>query len=498
MKYLFKDCVIDVGARRLERNGTEVHVEPQVFDLLLFLIETGARVAGKEEIVARIWKGRAVSDATIASRVNAARRAVGDDGRRQEIIATRARQGFQFVAKVEKEDAGLGRPTVAVMPFDVAPDGDLRLLSRGLADLLAATLGQAAWLDVRDTSASHAPGISDLPPADAGQKLNARYLLEGSLQKSGDALRLALRLVEAETGRQIGAWRQAGTLDALFDMHDALAKAAVGEIEPRLRKSEFQRSAQLHGDHTAFQHYLRATELLRDAGLPEMIEARSELGRATALQPEYAAAHGMMAWIATMMIPQGGRVDANEELARCRLALQHGAFDADALAMAGYALGFFTRDSGAGLDHVRRALAINPSSVRAHDHAGWLLLYSGRPLHALEHFERGVSLCPIDEFAFRMLTGRAFARLFLRQFEEAAEDALRANTVAPSYSVCHRVLAAALAHLEREKEARRVMARMLDINPGLKLGRYARETRFEHGDCREILFDGLARAGMPR
>jgi adenylate cyclase len=165
--------------------------------------------------------------------------------------------------------------------------------------------------------------------------------------------------------------------------------------------------------------------------------------------------------------------------------------------MGGYALGFLERDPATGLEYVRRALALNPSAARAHDFAGWLQLYQARPEAARDHFDRALELCPLDEFSFRMLTGRAFANLFLRHFEAAAADGRRAHAAAVHYTVCHRVLAAALAHLGRDKDAKAVVRELRTVHPGLTLARFARETRFEGPECRRILFDGLLRAGLP-
>ena len=498
MKYHFGRYELDVGARELSSAGEARHVEPQVFDLVQYLVENRERVVDKEELIARVWKGRIVSDATIASRINAARRALGDDGRRQQVIATSARRGFRFVAEVSVSEEGVGQPALAVMPFELLGDGPSRRhLARGLADQLAAALGQAAWFDVRDTAASFAAGLADLSPSEAARVLEVEYLLLGTLQVDGKALRLAVRLADPRSGRQIWSDRFTGPLDEIFAIQDRAAQQVLGEIEPRLRQMELQRSAGRHGDFSAFDHYLRAADILRSMDLPAMLAARSELDRAIERYPGYAAAHGMHAWIATLMIPQGGQADQKREARHYRAALSGGAFDAPALAMGGYALGFLERDPATGLDYVRRALALNPSAARAHDFAGWLLLYKAQPDAARDHFDRALELCPIDEFSFRMLTGRAFAHLFLRQFEAAAADGRRAHATAVHYTVCHRVLAAALAHLGRDAEAGAVVRELRKMHPGLTRARFAKETRFDDFECRRILFDGLQRAGLP-
>ena len=497
MKYLFQKGALDVGGRSLSLGGDDLHVEPQVFDLILYLVENRSRVVGKDELIARVWKGRTVSDATIASRINAARKALGDDGRRQSFIATHSRQGFKFVADVTTEGDSAGRPALAVLPFLLSSDdGAGDHLARGLAEQLAATLGQAGWFDVCDTSASFASALVGLAPRDIAERLKVDYLVSGSLQTTAERLRLDLRLISSDVGRQMWSGKFDAPRDDIFGLQDRMAGSILGEVEPRLRSVELQRSEARHGNLTAFDHYLRAHDLLRIMDLASMRAACMELDKAISAYPRYGAAHGMRAWVATLLLPQGQRVDAQAELQRSRTAVTEGAFDCDALSMGGYALGFFDRHPASGIDYVRRALAINPSSARAHDHLGWLLLYAGHSGEARDHFDRALTLCPIDEFSFRMLTGRAFAALYQRDFEGAVRDGYRAHAVAPEYSVCHRVLAASLAHLGREQDSRRIAKELLTLNPGLTIARFARETRFEGRADRELLFQGLKMAGV--
>lgn len=499
MKYSFNGRELDIGARTLSASdGIEVHIEPQVYDLIRYLAENRGRVVDKEELIARVWKGRVVSDATIASRINAARKAVGDDGRTQAVIATYSRKGFRFVADVVVEDAGLGQPAIAVLPFELlSEDGKDGYLARGLADQLAATLGHAAWFDVADTAASFAEVGADRSPEQISRSLGVDYLVLGTLQTTSASVRLALRLVDPEGGRQVWTSTFTGPRSDVFEMQDRMATEVLGEIEPRLRSTELQKSEKRHGNLTAFDHYLRAADALRAMNLPAMKAARAELDKALAAHPDYAAAHGMHAWIGTLLMPQGYRVDPKNEAEHYRAAVTVGSFDCDALSMGGYAFGFFERDLAGGLDYVRRALAINPSAARAHDFAGWLLLYMGQPDEALLHFDRALTLCPLDELAFRMLTGRAFARLFRGEFEESVADGRRAHAAAKDFTVCHRVLAASLAHLGREREARAIVRELLENNPSLSIARYQRETRFEGSSDRQILLGGLKKAGLP-
>lgn len=494
MKYRFAGCELDTETRTLRVGDRPVHVERQVFDILLMLAENAGRIVTRDELLARIWNGRLVSESAIASRINAARRAVGDDGRRQAVIATASGHGFRLVAEVSIQGGTAGRPAVAVLPLETQADAHL---ARGLADQLAGTLGHASHLDVIDTAASFAPRLRSLSPAAVASLLRARYIVAGSLQSAGEALRVHLRLVAAADERQVWAGTFDGTRAGIFALQDELARAVVAEIEPHLVRHEVRRSRARHGTVSAFDHYLRAADLLRRMDADALREARAELDRAIGQYADYAAAYAMKAWIATLMIPNGLAVDAAEDLATAERALALGALDCEALSMGGYAYGFFTRDPEAGLDHVQRALALNPSSARAHDHAGWLLLYAGRGAEAQSHFDRALTLCPLDEFSFRMLTGRAFACLYSGDFDAAISYARRARVAASGYTVSLRVLIAALAHAGRQAEAAAVAADLLAHNADFTIDRYAAETRFASDADRDLLFSGLKRAGLP-
>lgn len=224
--------------------------------------------------------------------------------------------------------------------------------------------------------------------------------------------------------------------------------------------------------------------------------ALAHLRQALEHNPRYAAAHGLASWLMTICIPQGRDVDIRAGLEHARAAVRYGAFDCDALSMGGYALGFIEREPDLGLEHVERALSLNPNSARSQDHAGWLLLYAGRPREALDRYAEVTRLAPVDEFAFRALTGRAFAMLFQQDYLAAVESGKRAIAMAPGYTICHRALASALAHAGRDVEAREVIRDLLARHPTLTLTQYERETRFSHPGCHRILIEGLRMAGL--
>jgi len=389
-------------------------------------------------------------------------------------------------------------PSMAVLPFaNLTGDPAQAYLALGLADQLITTLGCVPWFFVSAQAASFGNGTDQGDPVAIGRRLGVRYLVDGTLQRAGDQLRVSVRLIETAEGRQLWTGRIAGPMSDLFDLQDRLAETVIGAIEPRMRQVEIRRSLAKHGNLTAFDDYLRALPRIREMSPSELVEAERLLQDAVGKNPAYAAAHGLIAWLMTLRVPQGQSVDLDRGVFHAERAIRHGADDPDALSTGGYALGFLTFDYPLGVRYLKDSLNMNPNSSRAHDFAGWLYCYSGDPGEALAHFDHSLRLSPIDDFAFRALTGQAFALFFLGRPEEAATTARRALTANPNFTPCHRVLAAALSESGRHDEAGAVVQKLLGFYPSLTVERYSTETRFTGDGHKQRLLDALRRAGLP-
>ena len=407
------------------------------------------------------------------------------------------------------EDATLGPPTgansdssdtpsMAVLPFaNLTGDPSQDYLALGIADQLITTLGQVPWFFVSAPMASFAAEFKSAPKSDVARRLGVRYLIGGSLQKAGTRLRVSVHLTEADKGRQIWSEQFSDSVDNLFELQDRMAKTVIGAIEPRMRQLEIRRSQTKHGSLSAFDHYLRALPHIRGMTKADFDSGLAHLENATAMNPTYAAAHGLIAWLMTLRVPQGQHLELESGLFHAEQAIQHGQGDSEALSTGGYALGYLKWDPELGIQYLRESITLNPNSARTYDFAGWLWLYAGKAEEALEHFDHSLDLSPIDDFAFRALTGKAFALLFLRQLEAAVAVAKRALTANPNFTPCHRVLAPALALSGSAVEARKVVEDLLAHYPSLTVSRFAEETRFVDPTYKATLLDGLRRAGLP-
>lgn len=224
MQFRFGDYELHVGRRELTRSGEPVAVEPQVFDLLVHLVVHRDRVLSKDDLIDGVWGGRIVSESTLASRINAARKAIGDSGEAQRLIRTYPRKGIRFVAEVLEAPAMAptpstpvgtrSRPSIAVLPFEnLSNDRGQDYFTEGMVAEIITGLSRIKWLFVisRNSTAVYRGRPVDIRAV--GRDLGVRYVLEGSVQRSGDQVRVTGQLVDTETAVQVWAERYEGTLE---------------------------------------------------------------------------------------------------------------------------------------------------------------------------------------------------------------------------------------------------------------------------------------------
>jgi TolB-like protein len=263
--YLFADFALDTEQRELRCKDDLVPIEPQVFDLLTYLIDNRKRVVSKDDLIAAVWEGRIVSDATLDSRVNAARRAIGDSGGMQRLIKTLPRKGIRFVGAVRQEakpaEPALAprtaegvehpprvalplpeRPSIAVLPFvNMSGDPEQEYFVDGMAEEIITALARCSWLFViaRNSSFTYKNKVVDV--RQIGRELGVRYVLEGSVRRVGDRLRFTGQLIEATSGTHIWADRFDGEMSDVFELQDRFTASVVAAIEPVLQLAEIER-----------------------------------------------------------------------------------------------------------------------------------------------------------------------------------------------------------------------------------------------------------------
>jgi TolB-like protein len=240
MPFAFGEHVLDVERRELRRGGDPVAVEPQVFDLIVYLVQNRDRVVTKDELLDAVWGGRIVSESALTTRINAVRRAVGDSGEAQAVIRTIQRRGFRFIAEVRDEGAPMrdapaleaaalalpDKPSIAVLPFlNLSGDPDQEYFADGMIEEIITALSRIRWLFVIARNSSFTYKGQAIDVKQVGRELGVRYLLEGSVRKASGRVRIAAQLIEAETGRHVWADRFDGALEDVFELQDEVASS---------------------------------------------------------------------------------------------------------------------------------------------------------------------------------------------------------------------------------------------------------------------------------
>ncbi len=312
MQFLFENHVLDTDRRELRRGSQPVAVEPQVFDLLIYLVENRDRVVSKDDLIASIWGGRIVSELTLTSRINAVRKAVGDSGEEQKLIRTIARKGLRFVAevRVEQTDAGPARaeparpalplpdrPAIAVLPFaNMSGDLEQEYFSDGISEDIVTALSKLRWFFVIARNSSFIYKGKSVHLKQVAEELGVGYVLEGSVRKSGDRVRITAQLNDVATGSHIWAERYDRGLADVFAVQDEITEAIVAAIEPQLYAAENFHAQRKPPDSMdawdlvmrALSHYWRVTR-------QDNVVAQALLEKAISIDPNYGQALGVLA-----------------------------------------------------------------------------------------------------------------------------------------------------------------------------------------------------------
>lgn len=514
MPYVFGDYVLDPQRRELSHRAEVVPVGPQVFDLLLHLVRSRDRVVSKDDLLKAVWSGRIVSESTITSHINAVRKAIGDTGEEQRLLRTFARKGFRFIGEVGERPCSESReaapalvvpdkPSIAVLPFhNLSGDPEQEYFADGVVEDVIAALSRMRWLFVIARNSSFTYKGQAVDVKEVGRELGVRYVLEGSVRKTGSKVRITGQLIDATAGAHLWAERFEGTLDDLFELQDRMAESVVGAIAPQLERAEIERAKRKPTESLdAYDYYLRATAKLH-SGTRESVEAALPLFyKATELDPEFASAYGMAAWCFFWRKANRWMADRPREIAEgtrlARLAVELGRDDAVALTRGGHALGHLTGDLDGGIALLDRAVLLNPNLAPAWFLGGFLRALHGEADAAIEHLTRAVRLSPLDPEMFRMQAGMALAHFFAGRFDAATAWAEKSVGSLPSFLAAVSLLAASHALAGRLDESKQTMQRLRALDPTLRVSDLKDWLPIHRPEHLERFADGLRLAGLP-
>ena len=519
MQFLFADCVLDPERRELTRASKAVAVGPQVFDLLLYLVQNRDHLVSKDHLLEAVWGGRIVSESTITSHINAVRKAIGDSGEGQHLVRTVPRKGFRFVgdvteAKGARMGSGVtadpppalalpGKPSIAILPFqNLSGDPEQAYFADGVVEEIITALSRVRWLFVIARNSSFTFQGRDVDVKQVGQELGVGYVLEGSVRKAADRVRITGQLIEATTGAHLWADRFEGTLDDIFELQDRIAASVAGAIAPQVELAEIERAkSKPTASLNAYDCYLRGLSHMHRGTRESVQEALPLFHRSLELDPEFAAAHAMTAWCYFWRNVNGWSTDRPNEIAEgsrlARRAVELGRDDAVALTRGGHALAHLTGDLESGIALLDRAVFLNPNLASAWFLGGFLRTWHGESDGAIEHFEHAMRLSPVDPELYRMQAGIAMAHLFAGRLDVASAWAEKAYRNLPSFLMVVAIIAATRALAGRQEEARRAIDELRELDPKLRICNLGAWLPIHRAEDLSLFAEGLRRAGLP-
>jgi TolB-like protein/Flp pilus assembly protein TadD len=526
LRYLFEDYALDTDRRELHRATDVIVVTPQVFDLLDYLIRNRERVVSKDDLINAVWNRRIVSDAALTTRVNAARSAIGDTGEKQRLIKTLPRKGFRFVGTVQEvamlptplsnvHDGERGHSNTAsrhqppplsilVLPFaNIGGGPEQDYFADGVTESLTTDLSRISGSFVIGRHTAFAYKDKAVDVMRIGRELNIRYVLEGSVQRSGDRLRVNAQLVDVESGRHLWAERFDKPVADLFDMQDEIVSRLANTLDAQLTEQEARRSERApHPNSTDL--FFQGKTLVNKGLTPEYLaQARGFFERALTLDTKNV---GAIVWMANVDLSVGATFLRDERVARLAAAeatilkalclapdhaFAHVVFGAVLMA---------TNRAAQAIAEYERALSLDRNLAEAHAQIGWAKFFMGRSAEVEAHLNEAFRLSPRDIRAYDWMMLLGFTKLQLRGDTEAACWFRRSIEANRNYPIAHFGLGAALALLGSLDQARGAANAGLAINPNFTVRLYREGASSDNPIYlakRERIYEGMRLAGVP-
>jgi TolB-like protein/DNA-binding winged helix-turn-helix (wHTH) protein len=544
--FRFDEFEIDLGQHELRRGGEVVAIEPQVFDLLVYLVRNHQRIVSKDELIDAIWQGRAISDAALSSRISAARRAIADSGEDQRLIRTLHKRGFRFVGAVDagivapasaaatdatREDppgseAGAGegapigesehsgpatqaapglalpdKPSIAVLPFhNMSGEAVDDYFADGLTEDIITGLSRQRWFFVIARNSSFAYKSEAMDARKVASELGVRYVLEGSVRKAGDRVRVTGQLIDAANGVHLWADRFDREGADVFQLQDDITEKVIGSVGPHILVAEAARVRRKPQSMDAWDLVMRALPHMWRASADEQRQAQEILQQAIALDPHYSHAHALLGWTYVSMFNYDTRMPIHEFTDR---ALEAGATavaldDQEPWGHLVLGLGHARRRRPEeAVTHLSTSIDLNPNFALAHAGLGYALACGGDPETGLWSLQQAERLSPRDPFlAIYAPSVRYMALFALQRYEEALTVCRAVSALHPNHAGAWRLTTVCLGLLGRSDEARVALAHTLTLQPDLSAAHVELDTVFADPDDRARFLQGLRNAGL--
>ncbi|HXF16045.1 MAG TPA: adenylate/guanylate cyclase domain-containing protein [Burkholderiales bacterium] len=393
------------------------------------------------------------------------------------------------------------KPSIAVLPFDnMSGDPEQEFFADGVVEAITATLSRIRSFFVIARNSAFVYKGKAIDVQHVGRELGVRYVLEGSVQKSGTRVRITVQLIDTSTGAHVWADRVDGTLEDTFDLQDRITERVAGALQPSIRLAEIERARRKRPQELgAYDYTMRAMPYVWVLEKDASAQALILLGEALAIDPEYPMALSLAGWCHAQRLVYNWTEDIDvtrrEALRGAETAAQHGGDDPLVLAVLG-AVHTILRNMGTARIMLERAVALDPNAAWAWSRLGWIENYSDRPGHAIEHFERALRLSPLDPMNFNNYVGIASAHEIAERYDEAVAQYRRGLQERPHARWILRNLVSSLAGAGRIEEAREEYLQLCEEYPGLTAAKFRNAMVFSPAVLDRMIAN-LKKVGLP-
>jgi TolB-like protein/Tfp pilus assembly protein PilF len=503
--------VFSPGVGLTDANGKIIAINQRGLAILDVLLSAQGKTVSKSELMERVWPSQIVEEGNLTVQIATLRKVLGERPDGSEWIITVPRTGYRMVvgqassipATTAEVSAPLPeQPTLAVLPFqNLSGDPEQDYFADGIVEDIITALSRFKSFAVIARNSSFAYKGRAVDVRQVAKELGVRYVLEGSVRRRGSRLRINAQIADSESGAHLWAQGFDGTVEDIFDMQDRITESVVALVEPKIQRAEIERSRRERPESLdAYDLYLRA--------LPDVFVSRPEanaraialLERVIALDPNFAPGRAMaaQAYLLRVAMQFDGADDSDEKkaIAHARAALAITRDDPMVVGFGGFVLLEVAREYETGLTLLRLALSENPNSVDLLGLGGIGSLIGGDLTEGAEFLERALRLNPNGFGTHWQLTGMAHIRMAQGRYDEALDWAMRSQAINPGYDANHWMLIAANAYLGHLDEARKYLAALMKISPGVSLSRIRRGQKAIDPHRIDVLIEGMRLAGL--
>ncbi len=494
----------DAVRATLVRDGVSVPLGQKAAALLAALIGADGKPLAKSDLMQAGWPGMAVEEGNLTVQIAHLRKVLGPGPQGQDWIVTVPRVGYRLILPQVPPPMTheTPKPALAVLPFvNLGGDPAQDYFADGVVEDIITALSKFRSFAViaRNSSFTYKGRAVDV--RQVGEDLGVRYVLEGSIRRAGDRLRISAQLVECENGQHIWAEQFDGKVEDVFDFQDRITESVATVVEPHIQRAELERSRRERpGSIAAYDFYLRALPRLSMETPKDNAEAFALLTEALALEPDNPVFLAFASFAIGQSIVAGFPHVRSDDRQKCanlsRRGLERAAGDATVIAHCSMGLLHFTKDYDWAMAAILSAVEANPNDLQVVCRAGIAHLHCGNVADSLEYLHRAIRLSPRDPSSHIALTGIADCHMALGDYPEALLWAARSLALTPNYGCTYWILIAANAQLGRMDEARKYLDQFRKLAPGVTVASiWAGQPQKDPSRCAAVL-EGLRLAGL--